>query len=90
MDGEMPEANRFEVGETVRRLVVEILAVPEGKVVDSALLAEDLNASSMDLVSLALALDDEFNLEIDLTELTQDQISVGQIVGYVLARQADA
>jgi len=83
----MADTNQFVVGETVRRLIAEVLELPVGNVMDSALLAEDLNASSMDLVAVALALDDEFDLEIDLSGLPQSEVSVGQIVDYVVAQR---
>ncbi len=82
----MAEDNQFVVRKSVRRIICEVLDLPPQKAADSALLADDLNASSMDLVAIALALDDEFGLEIDLAALPQEQVSVGEIIAYVLDR----
>jgi acyl carrier protein len=52
---------------TVQRLnkiIMEQLGVEEGQIVPKAALIEDLNADSLDLVELVMAMEEEFNLEI--------------------------
>lgn len=67
----------------VLRLVAEVLSVPLEKVAPDALLNADLGATSMDLVSIAVAIDDEFNLEINLASLPKGDVTVAQVVDHV-------
>ena len=71
------------VRSTVVRLVAEVLSVPSEKVAPDALLNADLGATSMDLVSIAIAIDDEFNLEINLAALPKGDVTVAQVVDHV-------
>jgi len=48
----------------LKRIVVEQLNVAESQVVPSARFTEDLNADSLDLVEMIMALEEEFNIEI--------------------------
>ncbi len=61
--------DRDEAFAKFRACTVEVLAVPEDKVVESASFADDLDADSLDLVELVMALEESFDLEIDETEL---------------------
>ena len=45
----------------VRKIIVEQLGVEEVEVVSSASFIDDLNADSLDLVELIMALEDEFS-----------------------------
>lgn len=49
------------VFERVRKVIVEQLGVEEDEVVPSASFVEDLNADSLDLVELVMALEEEFS-----------------------------
>ena len=79
---------RFEVGAVVRKTISEALAVPEDQISKSTLLVEDLRASSMDLVTLAMALDEQFDFEFELSELPQSNVTVDWIIEYVLLRKS--
>ena len=48
------------VFERVKKIVVEQLGVDESEVVPSASFVDDLNADSLDLVELIMALEEEF------------------------------
>ena len=50
-----------EVHDRVKRIIVEQLGVEEAEVVSSASFIDDLNADSLDLVELIMALEDEFS-----------------------------
>ncbi|MBX9607016.1 MAG: acyl carrier protein [Gammaproteobacteria bacterium] len=67
----------------VLRLVAEVLALSAEKVTQEALLNADLGATSMDLVSIAIAIDDEFDVEIDLAALPKGDVTVAQVVDHV-------
>ena len=50
-----------EVHDRVKKIIVEQLGVEETEVVSSASFIDDLNADSLDLVELIMALEDEFS-----------------------------
>ena len=49
------------VFERVKKIVVEQLGVDESEVIPEASFADDLNADSLDLVELVMALEEEFS-----------------------------
>jgi acyl carrier protein len=53
-----------DIGERVKKIVVEHLGVDEGKVTDSASFIDDLGADSLDTVELVMAFEEEFGCEI--------------------------
>ena len=53
-----------EIGERVKKIVVEHLGVEPEKVVDAASFIDDLGADSLDTVELVMALEEEFGCEI--------------------------
>lgn len=58
------EGNMATVFERVKKIVVEQLGVEDSEVSMEASFADDLNADSLDLVELVMALEEEFSLEI--------------------------
>ena len=52
-----------------RKCAVDVLSVPEDKVVPEARFAEDLEADSLDLVELVMALEEQFEITVDESEL---------------------
>ena len=52
-----------------RKCAVDVLSVPEDKVVPDARFAEDLEADSLDLVELVMALEEEFDVSVPEEEL---------------------
>ena len=53
-----------EIAQKVKELVVKQLAVAEDQVTEDARFVEDLNADSLDIVEMIMALEEEFNSEI--------------------------
>ncbi|MFN3232645.1 MAG: acyl carrier protein [Alphaproteobacteria bacterium] len=53
-----------DVGERVKKVVVEHLGVDADKVTDSASFIDDLGADSLDTVELVMAFEEEFGIEI--------------------------
>ena len=49
------------VFERLKKIVIEQLGVEEAQVVPSASFVDDLNADSLDLVELVMAMEDEFS-----------------------------
>ena len=82
----MPSLNQFEVGAKVKGIIAESLAVPLASVIDTTLVIEDLNATSMDIVAISIAIDDAFDIEFELGSLPQENVSVRWIIDYVMSR----
>ncbi len=57
-------ANRDEVTEKVKQIVVEHLSVEADQVTESAGFIEDLGADSLDTVELVMAFEEAFDCEI--------------------------
>ncbi len=73
--------------ERVKKVVLQQLLVDESKVVPEASLVDDLDADSLDLVELVMALEAEFGLEIE-DEGAENIRTVGDAVDYVDALAA--
>ena len=58
-----------EAFEKFRECAVEVLQVPADKVTKEARFAEDLDADSLDLVELVMALEESFDVSVEETEL---------------------
>jgi acyl carrier protein len=67
----------------IKGLIVEQLGVEEGDVKIEATF-EDLDADSLDIVELVMALEEEFNLEISDEEVENIK-TVGDVVRYIEA-----
>jgi acyl carrier protein len=63
--------------EKFRECAVEVLQVPADKVTREARFADDLDADSLDLVELVMALEESFDVTVEETEL-EDIETVGQ------------
>ena len=74
--------DRAEIETRVRKVLAEQLAVDEAQVVPDARFAEDLNADSLDLVEVVLALEEEWDIEIPEDEMEQIK-TVGAAVDMV-------
>jgi acyl carrier protein len=53
-----------DIGQRVKKIVVEHLGVDESKVTDEASFIDDLGADSLDTVELVMAFEEEFGCEI--------------------------
>lgn len=71
--------------ERFQALAVQVLSVDAGKVTKEASFAEDLDADSLDLVELVMALEDEFDITVEEDEL-EDVTTVGQAFDMVSAK----
>ena len=68
--------------ETIKGIIVDTLQVDESEVKKSTVLRDDLGADSLDLFELAMALEDEYGLEIE-TEDLETIVTVEDIVAYL-------
>jgi acyl carrier protein len=71
----------INVAETVKRIVVENLERKPEEVTDEARFIEDLGADSLDLTELLMALEEEYNVEID--DEANDIQTVGDAIKYI-------
>jgi acyl carrier protein len=63
--------------EKFRECAVEVLQVPAEKITKEAKFADDLDADSLDLVELVMALEEAFDITVEETEL-EDITTIGQ------------
>ncbi|MFM9874490.1 MAG: acyl carrier protein [Fimbriimonadaceae bacterium] len=71
-----------EVFDRVRKVICEQLSVTEGEVSEDKRFQEDLNADSLDVVELIMALEEEFGIEIPDDDVANMK-SVGDVSGYI-------
>ena len=76
------------VAEKVKKIVVDQLAVPENQVTEDARFIEDLNADSLDIVELIMALEEEFSAEIP-DEEAEKLKTVGDAIKYIEGKQGE-
>jgi acyl carrier protein len=69
-----------------RKCAVDVLSVPEEKVVPEAKFAEDLDADSLDLVELVMALEEEFGITVPEEDL-EGITTVGQAYDLVVSKR---
>ena len=68
--------------EKVKEVVAEKLNVDESEITESTSFKDDLDADSLDLFELVMALEDEFGIEIPSEEL-EKLVTVGDVVDYL-------
>ena len=75
------------VFERIKNIIVEQLGVDEKEVQPSASFLDDLNADSLDLVELIMAIEEEFsdsNIKIEISDEDAEKIkTVQDVVDYI-------
>jgi acyl carrier protein len=79
-----PMADTFE---RVKKIIVDLLGVGEDQITMEARFREDLEADSLDLVELIMALEEEFGNQIS-DEDAQKITTVGEVVAYIDGQMA--
>ncbi len=77
----------MSVAAKVKEIIVEQLGVSEDEVVENAAFVEDLGADSLDLTELIMAMEEEFDLEID-DEEAQKIVKVQDAISHIEKAQA--
>lgn len=76
------------VFERVRSIIVEQLGVEEGDVTPQTSFVDDLNADSLDLVELIMAMEEEFSKEGKSMEISDEDaekiVTVQDAVNYIV------
>jgi acyl carrier protein len=75
-----------EAFERFRKCAVEVLAVQPDQVTMEAKFGDDLDADSLDLVELVMALEEEFDVSVDESELEGIE-TVGQAFELVTSKK---
>jgi acyl carrier protein len=78
---------REEVVSAIQGVAVEVLSVEPAQVTEEARFKEDLEADSLDLVELVMALEEGFDISVPEEDL-EGVTTVGQAVDLVLAKVA--
>lgn len=68
--------------EKVKEIIEEKLNVEGMEITEESRFKEDLNADSLDLFELVMALEDEFGVEIPSEDL-EKIVSVGDVISYI-------
>ncbi len=68
--------------EQIKNFLSTQLNIDENKITMDATFVEDLNIDSLDLVELILALEEEYNIEVD-EEDAEKLSTIGDVVNYV-------
>lgn len=74
-----------EIFDRFVKCAVETLSVDASQVTKEATFAEDLDADSLDVVELVMALEEEFGIEVPEEEL-QDVKTVGQAFDIIVSK----
>jgi acyl carrier protein len=77
--------SREEILATLKDVAVEVLGVEADAVIETASFKDDLEADSLDLVEVVMALEEKFDISIPEDDLA-DVGTVGQAVDIVLDR----
>ncbi len=78
-----------EVFEKIKEIIVDVLGIDESQVTMDARFREDLEADSLDLVELVMAMEEAFDAEIS-DEEAQKIATVGEAVKYIVERMQAA
>lgn len=73
-----------DIGDRVKKIVVEHLGVETEKVTDNASFIDDLGADSLDNVELVMAFEEEFGVEIP-DDAAETILTVGDAVKFIEA-----
>lgn len=66
----------------LKEILITQLGIEEDSIALDSRLVEDLGADSLDVTELILAVEDEFDIEIDESRL-ENMVTVGDIVNYI-------
>ncbi|MBO5744018.1 MAG: acyl carrier protein [Clostridia bacterium] len=72
------------VFEKIRKIIADQLGADETEITMESTFIEDLGADSLDVVELVMAIEDEFDMEIDEDE-AEGISTVGDVVDYIKA-----
>ena len=78
--------SREEITKIVREAVAETFTIKEPITDDSQTFEGDFQADSLDMMSLAMILEDEFGAEIEADQVG-DFVTISSVIDYIVDRQ---
>ena len=72
--------------EKVKALIADKLSINEDEITMESAFVDDLNADSLDIVELIMALEEEFDIEVP-DEEAEKITTVGDVVEYIKSQQ---
>ena len=73
---------REELFDSIKSMIVEQLGVDEGSITEDSSFIDDLNADSLDMVELVMAMEQEFDIEIP-DDVAEKVVTVKDAVEYI-------
>jgi acyl carrier protein len=80
------DLNRETIVEAVLDSVAETLNMPLAELSEDTLIREDLDADSMDVVTLMVLLDDKFDAEFNPEDIPAEDVSIRWVVDYIIKK----
>lgn len=78
--------NETDVAQTIRNIIAERLDRKPEELTDGAKFVDDLGADSLDQTELLMALEEEFNVEID--DDANSIVTVGDAIEYIKSKMS--
>lgn len=75
--------------EKMKELIADQLSVDAASITEESSFKDDLNADSLDLFELVMALEDEYSVEIPAEDL-QTLLTVGDVIKYLKDKGVEA
>jgi len=69
--------------------VAETLNIPADELTEDTLIREDLEADSMDVVTLMVLLDDKFDAEFNPEDVPSEKVSLKWVVDHIIEKLED-
>lgn len=79
-------ANAVDVAETIKKIIAERLDRKPEEITETAKFVDDLGADSLDQTELLMALEEEFNVEID--DDANSIETVGDAIEYIKSKMS--
>ena len=81
--------NRETIRMAVFDCVAETLNIPADELTEDMLIKEDLEADSMDVLTLMVLLDDKFNAEFSPEDVPSENVSLKWVVDHIIKKLDD-
>lgn len=78
--------DRAGIASRVKKVIANQLDVDEGKVSETSSFIDDLGADSIDLVQLVMAVEKEFEIEMEIEENKAEIQTVGQAIELIFTK----
>ncbi|MBO4408715.1 MAG: acyl carrier protein [Clostridiales bacterium] len=75
-----------ELFDKIKSMIVDQLGVDESSISESSSFIDDLNADSLDMVELVMAMEQEFDIEIP-DDVAEKVVTVGDAIEYIKSTQ---